>query len=141
MNKPLRLLLIAATTLLFSLAAWARASIPVVEYTDLPIVTHSGKQLLPEDVKKVIVAAGQQHQWQFVPGPEKNTLIGTLNVRHKHTISVNIHYSTDRYSITYRDSSNMNFKIDSSGQKLIHPKYNIWVQNLIANIRTEAGKL
>ena len=140
MNKPLRLFLIAATTLLFSLSTWARPSIPVVEYTDLPIVTSTGTQLLLEDVRKIIMAAGQQHQWRFVDGAEKNTLIGTLKVRHKHIISVNIHYATDRYSITYRDSSNMNFKIDASGQKRIHPKYNAWIQNLIADIKVEAGK-
>ncbi len=141
MNKALHVLLIVVTGLLFSLTAWARSSIPVVEYTDLPIVTSSGKSLLSEEVKEIIMTAGQQQQWQFVDGPEKNTLIGTLNVRNKHSISINIHYSTNSYSIAYRDSAKMNFKIDASGQKLIHPKYNLWIQNLIADIKSEAAKL
>lgn len=140
MNKRLYLFLVTMTAALFHMTAFARASVPIINHVDIAIASYSGKPLTLESVKKIIQIAGEQSQWQFADGAEKNSLTGTLVVRNKHTISVNIHYSVDKYSITYRDSLNMNFKVDSLGQQLIHPKYNLWVEGLIANIRIQASK-
>ena len=58
---------------------------------------------------------------------------GTLDLR-SHQAVVEIPYDTQRFTIRYVSSTNLN-----AGPGVIHPNYNGWVQNLQAAIIRESG--
>jgi hypothetical protein len=123
----------------FSLNAAARAPVAIVNYDNIPIATSSGKVLQPEQIKSAIQLAGGAKNWAIASQAD-GKLLGTLHVRGKHTIVVEIAYTADKYSLQYRDSTNMKFG-EQDGNKVIHPFYNKWVQDLRDTIRLELLKL
>jgi len=76
-----------------------------------------------EQVKKAIITAGAGLGWN-IKTQSPGHLIGTLNLR-KHTAIVDIKYTTENFSINYKDSTNLNY--DGTN---IHKNYNGWIQNL-----------
>jgi len=77
------------------------------------------------DVTKAIVRAGSELGWQMkeeTPGH----IVGTLNVR-RHVAVVDITYTLDDYSISYKDSTNLKY---NAGNNSIHRSYGKWVRNL-----------
>jgi hypothetical protein len=62
-------------------------------------------------------------------------------VRGKHTVLVDILYSATRLNIKYRDSTDMSFKKDDESPGLIHPNYNVWVDDFLQAIMFEIQKL
>ncbi|MFO1433507.1 MAG: hypothetical protein U1F76_25990 [Candidatus Competibacteraceae bacterium] len=103
---------------------------PVQNIDNAPITVTSGKNYTLTDVRNAIVRAGVGLGWQMqdvAPGH----LVGTLNIR-SHMAQVDIKYNTKAYSITYRDSSNLNY----DGTK-IHSNYNGWIQNLNSKIMAQ----
>ena len=87
-----------------------------------------------DDVRKAIIRAGGSLGWQFRDnGPD--AMIGTLILR-THTAVVDIPYSTKQYSITYKDSTNLDYNGTS-----IHSNYNGWIQNLHKAINVQLSTL
>jgi hypothetical protein len=138
MNKFLKLLGIGL--LIISFNTFARSSIPIVDHTDVQLNSANGKPLTLEQVKKALTLAGAEHAWTFEAGGDKNSLVGTLVVRNKHTAVVDIKIGASTVSVTYKNSANLNFK-EENGQKLIHPGYNKWIQNFVSNIQKETSKM
>jgi hypothetical protein len=100
---------------------------PIVNVSEAPVVTATGKSLSNEQVRNAIVRAGTSLGWQMKEdGP--GMLVGTLHLR-KHTAVVAIPYSAKSYSVQYRSSENL----DEQGGK-IHKNYNGWIQNLTRGI-------
>lgn len=97
-----------------------------------PVVAN--KAVSMEDVKKAIVRAGVSLGWQMKP-MESGLIIGTLNLR-THMAMVNIKYDTKTYSITYKDSNNLDYTGDN-----IHKNYNGWIQNLDSGIRAQLSNM
>ena len=94
----------------------------------------ASKAVSMEDVEMAIRRAGHGLGWQIVPqGPGKAE--GILVLR-DHRAVVNITYDTKNYSITYKDSSNLNYD-----GKMIHSNYNGWVQNLDKAIRAQLSAM
>ena len=86
-------------------------------------VSSSKANISKADVRTAIVRAGTTLGWQITDnGPD--ALIGTLSLRN-HKAVVDIPYSATQYSITYKDSLNL----DYTGTT-IHKNYTGWVQNL-----------
>lgn len=127
-----------------------RTPVSIINYPNLPIATASGKPIQAEQVKKAIQDAALRKGWTL-GNDTGDKLLATLVVNNKHTVMVEIAYSADKYSLTYRDSVNMNYhseaRFDSrmpnarnastpSGP-VIHPAYNTWVQELKDAIRGE----
>lgn len=125
-------------SMLLSLNAFARHAVPVIDFINIPVSTTSGKALNAEQVKSAIQVAASLRSWSIAT-PHDGKLQGTLNVHGKHTVIVEITYTTAQYSIAYKDSSNMKFSM-ANGQKVIHPGYNKWVQELNEAIRLELLK-
>jgi hypothetical protein len=110
-------------------AACARCD-PILNISDAPVTSASGKPLTRDQVKAAIIRAGAALGWlmkEEAPGK----LSGTLLVR-KHTAVVDIPYSPTAYNITYRTSTNLN---EEGGQ--IHKNYNGWIQNLNKGINAQ----
>ena len=85
-------------------------------------------------MRKAIVRAGGGLGWQLRDnGPD--AMIGTLILR-THTAVVDIPYSATQYSITYKDSTNLNYNGTS-----IHSNYNGWIQNLHKAVNTQLNTL
>jgi hypothetical protein len=66
---------------------------------------------------------------------EPGLIEGTLLLR-THMAKVNIKYDTSSYSITYKESSNLDY--DGTN---IHKNYNGWIQNLDKGIRSQLSNL
>lgn len=119
--------------------ALARNSVPLKDFTNQPITAATGKALTVEQVKAAIVRGASERGWalkEISPSEFEATIV----VRGKHTVGVNITYDTKVFSIRYRTSEEMAYKIED-GQPVIHPKYNDWVGNLSSDIRKELARL
>jgi hypothetical protein len=142
---------------LVSLNVIARTPVPIINYDNISVATSSGKTLQLEQVKQSIQAAAGAKAWSIAFQAD-GKLLATLNVRNKHVIVVEIAYSADKYSLRYKDSTNMKFGEASEpqaaglsglspsrpigpGTKVIHPYYNKWVAELKDAIRVELLKL
>ena len=148
--------LIAAT--LLAAPAWAqRAPEPIVDYRDQPAATTSGKPLQPDQVKQAIVeAAAKARLWTIAYEPNGTMLAS--RAWNDHVIVVAISWSADKYSLVYRDSTNMKYamhkgvpsnSINTSFRNtppqpagaVIHPFYNRYVKELKDGIGAELRKL
>jgi hypothetical protein len=106
----------------------------VYNVEEVTIVSNQGSALNIEDVKKAIIRAGAGLGWQMnadAPGH----VLSTLYLR-SHMAQVDINYTTTSYSITYKDSKDLNY--DGT---YIHSNYNGWVQNLQRNIDVQLNTL
>ena len=126
----LKILLVFALALLLGACRTA----PVIYEVKDATVTTNVPNASKEDVRKAIMRAGAGLGWQMADnGP--NAMIGTLLLR-THKAVVDIPYSATQYSITYKDSTNLNYN-----GKSIHSNYNGWIQNLDKAIRAQLTTL
>jgi hypothetical protein len=120
---------IALIAIAFALLGGCRTA-PIHNVSDAPVVVAAGKQATTDDVKMAILRAGGNLGWQMTQtGP------GLINARialRGHTASVDVNYNTKTYTITYRDSTNL----DAGGGQ-IHKNYNGWIENLDRDIRAQ----
>jgi hypothetical protein len=84
-----------------------------------------------EQVREAIVTAAARRRW-VVQEQSPSSMLATIDVRGKHSATVDITYDTTGYAIAYRDSSNLDYE---DGE--IHKNYNGWVIKLDKAIRKE----
>jgi hypothetical protein len=101
---------------------------PIVNVTDQPVVAMAGAQLSGDQVRDSIVKAGVGLGWVMTP-VSPGLISGRLALR-DHVATAEIRYSAATYSITYKDSTNLNYR---DGQ--IHKNYNSWIENFDRDIR------
>ena len=121
-------------------AVFARTPEPVVNLVDQAAAPASGKVLTADEVKQLISKVAQEKKWVVNPLAD-----GKLNASltwngNKHTIVVEIACDAGRYSVTYKDSINMNYSV-KDGQPVIHPYYNRHVNALRDAIRVEMTRI
>jgi len=116
-------------------ARGARAPVAIINHDNVLIATNSGKKLTAEQVKQAIMQAAGETRWSIASQPD-GKLSATLNVRGKHTMVVEITYSSEKYSLHYKDSTNLHYAM-CEGQGVIHPNYNKWVMNLKNGIQAK----
>ena len=103
---------------------------PILNVSDAPVTSASGKALTDDQVKSAIIRAGAALGWQ-VKEAGAGKISATLLIR-KHTAVIEIPYSPTSYSITYKSSVNLD---EADGQ--IHKNYNGWIQNLNRGINAQ----
>ncbi|MEJ2456472.1 MAG: hypothetical protein P8103_20310 [Candidatus Thiodiazotropha sp.] len=118
--------------IVFTMALIGCRTAPVYNVTDAPI--NASEKATAEDVKKAILSAGAGLGWQMKE-VEPGHIVGSLFLR-KHSAVVDIPYSTESYSITYKDSTEL--KYDGTN---IHGNYNGWIQNLDRAIQARLSML
>lgn len=128
--KRVRLGTVAICLVLISVIG-CRGGAQIYQVKDAPVQTASGKELSMDEVRKEIIAAGVAAGWQMAAS-KPGEIVGTLNIR-SHQAVVSIPYSTKKYSILYKDSTNL--KYDEKAQT-IHENYAGWIQRLDGAIRT-----
>jgi len=112
----------------------ASRTAPVYNISNTPISSVSNRSVSSAEVMKAIKRAGLGLGWRMAEkGPGK--LEGTLHVR-KHMAKIEIPYNSSGYSITYKDSLELNY----DGAK-IHNNYNGWIQNLDRAIQAQLSAL
>jgi len=126
-NKFLVLISLCFSTVLF---LGCGNTAPLLNYENSPVTTVSGKKAKAEQVKKAIILAGTQKGWQMKE--VKPGLLEATIFRSNLMAKININYSPDSYSITYKDSSN--FRYDGTN---IHKRYNHWIRLLNDQIRSQ----
>jgi hypothetical protein len=123
--------LFVAGFMVMIVAAGCRSGAPIYNVVDAPIVTSVGQERSLADVRKAIIEAGKQLNWAMVE-TQPGVITATQNVR-SHQAVVDIKYDTKKYSITYKNSSNLKYNADG---QTIHANYNSWIQNLDNAIRS-----
>lgn len=111
----------------FSGTVYAKA--PLIQNIDHSPIT-SSQSLTMEDVEKAIIEGARVRGWQaqvLKPGH----IEAVLYVR-SHVAKVDIRFDTKNYSISYKDSVNLDYK---NGR--IHRNYNKWVMNLNSDIQSK----
>jgi hypothetical protein len=114
----------------FAAAALAGCAQPIYNVKGAPVETPGGKPPTLAEVEKAVVRAGTALGWKMQP-TKPGHVLGTLNLR-SHTAIVDVTYDTRTYSITYKDSVELNY--DGTN---IHKNYNGWIQNLDKGIRAQ----
>ena len=91
------------------------------------------------EVENAIKRAGGGLGWQIkrADPDEPGHLIGRLPIR-SHVAVVDIKHNTETFSITYKDSTNLDYD-PKKGE--IHSNYNGWIQNLRKAIVREASDI
>lgn len=111
---------------MLTLAVGCSRSVPLHNLDNQTIISQSPLSL--ETVETSIVKGGRTLGWQIkVVGP--GHIVATLNIR-RHQAVVDIPFDTEKYSIEYKDSTNL----DYDGTR-IHPNYYRWVNNLNKEIQ------
>ncbi len=86
------------------------------------------------DIQRAIIRAGATRGWQMSP-VEPGHIIGTY-ARRDFSTSVDIRFTTQSYSITYKDSTGLNY--DGTN---IHSNYNSWIHTLQTEIQNQVAAL
>ena len=127
--KRLRLGWMTIGVFLFALIG-CRAGGQVYEVKDAPIQTASGRALSLAQIEKAMIDAGIKQTWIMTP-VKPGEIIGEYNVQ-SHQIHVTIHYTTNHYSILYKDSSNLRY---DPAKRTIHVNYQKWIERLDNEIK------
>lgn len=90
------------------------------------------KALSTKEVRQAILNAAAKRSWQI-----RNDAAGKITLFYskggKHDATLDVLYDAKGYQITYVASTNLDYVVKDS-QPRIHPTYNLWVNNLSADI-------
>jgi hypothetical protein len=121
------------TILIATLALSSCGTAPVYNVQNATVVANVSNASSSQ-VRKAIISAGKVLGWTIKDaGPGR--LEGKLFLR-THYAKVSIPYSSESYSIIYKDSKNLEYDGTS-----IHRAYNGWIQNLNKNIQLQLSIL
>ena len=110
------------------------AGTPIYNVTGTPIPPNPLATM--ENIEKAVMRAGLTLGWQIAP-KSPGLAEGVLVLR-THRAVVDIAYDTKTFSITYKDSINLDYR---EKDKTIHSNYNGWIQNLEKAIRAQVTVL
>lgn len=118
---------IILAVLLFAMVSGLSACVATqpIQNIEKQVITSSASQ---EEVRQAITDAATSLGWVIV-ADHGNEITAVIDVR-THQATVSIPYSSNDYSIIYKNSINL----DHSGD-MIHRNYNRWVANLDQQIR------
>ena len=142
-------LLVVLLSLVLAVMTGCRTS-PIYNIQDQYIATNIDGHT-EEDVKKAIIRAGGGLGWKM-NADKPGHVLGTLYLR-SHIAIVDITYDLNKYSITYKDSTDLDYEAagqqttDADGNtyvnetEIIHSNYNGWIQNLDRAIQAQLSTL
>ncbi len=125
-----RLLSVAFLTIFALCACRTGQQIGAFAY-DVPLNTSSS--MTQKKMHDAIAKACYERGWRIME-PSSGLIEATIVVRGKHTVVVDIPYTSTHYDITYKSSVNMEYTT-KNGSARIHPHYNKWVSLLHQDIQ------
>ncbi len=103
---------------------------PVYNVSDIPFPNSRETDITQKEIAKAIMSAGYSLGW-VIEDQGNGHMQGTLVLR-SHTAVVDIFYNNSKFSITYKDSTNLNYDGNN-----IHSQYNNWIINLTNKINSQ----
>ena len=123
---------------LTSLSAPVQArSTELVEPPPVTIMCH----LSADQMTKAIISGGAVRGWIAVKQEPGNIELKFVKGAYKHVINVDVSYSKNSFSIRYKDSSGLNYKVKKNGVRKIHPRPITWMMNLNMDIESKTVEL
>ncbi len=126
--------LVIISLFVFTTIAEAGRQKPIVDFENQNWVREDGI-VLPLEKVKIAIQLGLQDKGWNVDEWTDGGLTAKIVVRGKHTVIVTISYSTDYFSLFYKDSDNMLYEEEKDGTKVIHKNYSRWAEMLVDSIR------
>ena len=120
-------------------AACSVTTVPLRNIDNANISGYGSKKPTLEEVQAALSRAAEIRGWT-IEDISPGHAIGRILVRGKHSVTIDITYTTETMSMTYVDSSNMDFRSDSDGE-VIHLKYNAWINNLLSTLRKQLAQM
>lgn len=124
----------AAWFVILLVAAGCARTQPIYNVSEAPVLASSGQEVTDQQVKEAIISAAQSKGWIVEP-LEGNRLLASLKIR-SHKAVVDIDYSAEQYSVTYKSSVLLLHDGD-----VIHRNYNKWIKLLDERIRQNINAL
>jgi len=90
-----------------------------------------------DKMKEAISTGGAVRGWVVVDQAPGTTVLRYVKGAYQHEISVNVNYTKTFFAVTYKDSTNLDYKVKKNGTRLIHPRPIGWMQNLSGDIRAK----
>ena|GEM_PF-895685 len=90
--------------------------------------------LTEKQMKSGIRNGGAVRNWAVVRQDSGQTELTYIKGGNKHSINVNVSYTENTFAITYKDSFNLNYKVNRKGVREIHPNAVKWMANLSGDI-------
>lgn len=122
--------------LLVFVVTGCRQPVAIQDIVDQPVVRYDNTKLSMEDVERAIMLGGLEQGW-VIRRVSPGHLVGTITVAGKHEALVDIHHDNATYSVTYKDSTNLDYKPPN----LVHKNYNFWVSKLVRSINSSIQRI
>jgi hypothetical protein len=97
--------------------------------------------LSTEKMQEGIKDGGSMRGWKVITQSPGNAELQYIKDAGKHTISVNVSYTSNTFSITYKDSDNLNYTVKDDGTRYLHPRPIGWMKNLSMDIQHATNSL
>ncbi|MBN1839261.1 MAG: hypothetical protein JW802_04365 [Campylobacterales bacterium] len=131
--RKFKMLFIAA---LATLAFVGCTAAPVQNINNTAVAMNSTNKATVQEVERAIIQAGGSLGW-VMKKVNSGKIQGVLTLR-KHVAVVLITYNANEYSITYQDSTALDY---NPAENTIHKNYNGWIQNLNKAIQVQLSML
>lgn len=96
---------------------------------------------LPEKKMKAGIRNGAAMRgWVIVNQTPGNVEIRYVKGNNKHTIIVNVRYTSNTFDVTYKDSTNLKYSV-KKGVRQLHPNAIGWMANLSGDIQMNTNGL
>lgn len=89
------------------------------------------------DMTEAIVSGGSVRGWRPVAKTPGNVELRYIKGANKHSLTVNVGYTKNTFAVTYKDSTNLNYKVKKNGKRVIHPRPIGWMSNLSNDIESK----
>jgi hypothetical protein len=97
--------------------------------------------LSAQAMQEAISSGAAIRNWSVISQNPGVTQLKFVKGAYKHIITVDVKYGSDWYLVTYKDSTNLNFKKKRNGNRYIHPRPITWMKNLSADIHKNTDNL
>lgn len=91
-------------------------------------------ELSDADMTDAIVSGGSVRGWRPVTKTSGIVELRYIKGANKHSLTVNVEYTANTFSVTYKDSTNLNYKVKKNGVRVIHPRAIGWMSNVSIDI-------
>ena len=89
------------------------------------------------DMIDSIVSGGSVRGWRPVTKTPGIVELRYIKGANKHSLTVNVAYTKNTFAVTYKDSTNLNYKVKKNGVRVIHPRPIVWMSNLSIDIESK----
>ena len=115
-------------------SAQAKRQAPLIDTPRVAVLNAQGQSLTAEQIRSAILSGAKAVGW-LVNTDAPGTLLLSYNKQNKHYVVIRLDYDAQGYQARYVSSTNLNYETPAEGGALIHPNYNLWIDNLLKHIK------